>query len=66
MEGGVFMDKNFLLTYEYPSCQTGSIYEGFEWFETEEEMNEYIDSEGCEDDWVVIEKFEIISAREIE
>lgn len=58
------MDKRFLLTYEYEGF-TGNFIETFAWFETEDGMNEYIKSERY-GYWVVIEKIEILQAREVD
>jgi UDP-N-acetylglucosamine:LPS N-acetylglucosamine transferase len=55
MNGGLYMDKQYLLTYQVPNKGWGT----FSWFDTEEEMEEFIkETEGIN----VIEAFYIKDA----
>jgi hypothetical protein len=59
------MDKKYLLTYFYTSYK-GNSAEGFGWFETEEEMKEWVEKyKRILDNFILVEAFKIIEAEGI-
>ena len=59
------MDNKFLLTYQFRSI-SGHLTQSFEWFRTEEEMNDFILIESQNESFKNIEKIEIIYAKNID
>lgn len=55
------MDQNYLLTYQHIKNICGCTETTFAWFNTEEEMNEFIETH----DIKIMEKIKIINAEDL-